>query len=71
MKNSSNSNHSFDQQIVLVTGAAAGIGQATALEFAEKGAKVIVSDTNIKKGEESAAFIQKEPKIKAPERPPL
>ena len=59
MKNSSNSNHSFDKQIVLVTGAAAGIGQATALEFAEKGAKVIVSDANLKKGLESAAFIQK------------
>lgn len=59
MKNSSNSNHSFDQQIVLVTGAASGIGQATAIEFAERGAKVIVSDTNTKKGHESAAFIQK------------
>jgi NAD(P)-dependent dehydrogenase (short-subunit alcohol dehydrogenase family) len=34
----------FDQKVALVTGAASGIGQATALAFARMGAKVIVAD---------------------------
>jgi 3-oxoacyl-[acyl-carrier protein] reductase len=33
-------------KIVLVTGGASGIGQATALRFDEDGAKVVICDVN-------------------------
>ncbi|MEK4300938.1 glucose 1-dehydrogenase [Oceanobacillus sp. FSL W8-0428] len=34
----------FDEKIVIVTGAASGIGEATAVKFAEQGARVVLSD---------------------------
>lgn len=37
---------SFENQSVVITGASSGIGKATALEFARRGAKVVVSDIN-------------------------
>jgi NAD(P)-dependent dehydrogenase (short-subunit alcohol dehydrogenase family) len=37
---------SLTDKIAVVTGAASGIGQATAIEFADKGADVVVSDVN-------------------------
>lgn len=43
--------------VALVTGAGAGIGRATALRFAEEGAKVVVSDVNIADGEETVSLI--------------
>jgi len=42
----------FDDQTVLVTGAASGIGAATAHRFAEQGAQVIATDIDIPGGEE-------------------
>ena len=36
--------HDFDGQAVLITGAASGIGRATAVAFAENGARVMISD---------------------------
>lgn len=42
----------FDDQIVLVTGGASGIGKATVMEFARCGAKVICADIDAKKGAE-------------------
>lgn len=47
-------------KVALVTGAGAGIGRATALKFAQEGAKVVVSDVDTESGEETAAMIQKE-----------
>jgi len=43
--------HSLSGQVALVTGAAAGIGRATALAFAREGIKVVVSDVDEAGGE--------------------
>ncbi|MGB1970988.1 MAG: SDR family NAD(P)-dependent oxidoreductase [Flavobacteriaceae bacterium] len=47
----------FKDKVVLVTGAASGIGQATALNFAKEGAQVVVSDINEIGGEKTRARI--------------
>src|ERR1700760_45414 len=39
-------NISFENQVALVTGAASGLGLATAKAFAEAGAKVVLADWN-------------------------
>ena len=41
-------NISFENQVALVTGAASGLGLATAKAFAESGASVVLADTNEK-----------------------
>jgi NAD(P)-dependent dehydrogenase (short-subunit alcohol dehydrogenase family) len=48
---------SFAGKVVLVTGAAAGIGRATALAFGRAGACVVVADTSVDGGHASAAMI--------------
>lgn len=48
----------LDKKIALITGAASGIGRASALAFAREGAKVIVSDVDIEGGEGTVQMIQ-------------
>ena len=46
-------------KVALVTGSGGGIGRATALKFAEEGAKVIASDINSDEGNETVALIKR------------
>lgn len=46
------------EKVALVSGAAAGIGRATALKFAEEGARVVVSDIVADGGAETVAMIK-------------
>lgn len=48
----------WNEQVALVTGAGSGIGRATALAFAQDGARVIVSDMHAKNGEDTARKIR-------------
>ncbi|TFW29575.1 SDR family oxidoreductase [Massilia horti] len=47
----------FGGKVVLVTGAASGIGRATALAFGRAGAHVVVADTSVDGGHATAAMI--------------
>lgn len=50
----------FAGKVVFITGAASGIGKATALRFAQDGAHVVIADINAKGGQEAAdEIIQK------------
>jgi 2-hydroxycyclohexanecarboxyl-CoA dehydrogenase len=49
---------SFSDKVAVVTGAASGIGLATAQALAAEGAKVVVADINADKGEEAVAAIR-------------
>src|ERR1700683_4813388 len=46
------------QQVVLITGALTGIGRATAVAFANKGAKVVVSGRHDDKGQALVAELK-------------
>jgi len=52
-------NMSFKNQAVIITGGSSGIGRATAIEFAKRGANVVVSDINEAGGQETVAIIKK------------
>lgn len=45
-------------KVLLVTGAASGIGRAVALIAAREGARVVVSDRNVEAGEDTAALVR-------------
>ncbi|WP_055107128.1 SDR family NAD(P)-dependent oxidoreductase [Paenibacillus ihumii] len=49
----------FEGRVVLITGAATGIGRATAIAFARRGAKVAIGDVN-EQANETVEMIQKE-----------
>jgi NAD(P)-dependent dehydrogenase (short-subunit alcohol dehydrogenase family) len=51
-------NYDLDKKVVLITGAASGIGRATSLGFARESAKVVVSDINRSGGEEAVSQIK-------------
>ena len=48
----------FSGQVAVVTGAANGIGRATALAFAAEGLKVVVADLDAAGGEGTVALIR-------------
>lgn len=48
----------FEGKVALVTGAASGIGRATALAFGREGAKVLVADVAVDGGEETVRLIK-------------
>jgi NAD(P)-dependent dehydrogenase (short-subunit alcohol dehydrogenase family) len=48
----------FSGQVAVVTGAAAGIGRATAQAFAAEGLKVVVSDVDVGGGESTVGLIR-------------
>lgn len=48
----------FQGKVALVTGAASGIGRATAIAFADAGARVVVADVGVEGGEETVRLIQ-------------
>ena len=51
----------FDGKTVVITGAAAGIGEVAAQMFAENGAKVAVTDINLEAAEKAAErYVAKE-----------
>jgi NAD(P)-dependent dehydrogenase (short-subunit alcohol dehydrogenase family) len=50
-------NQPFENKVAFVTGAATGIGRATALAFAREGAGVVVADVS-EKGQETARMIE-------------
>jgi NAD(P)-dependent dehydrogenase (short-subunit alcohol dehydrogenase family) len=48
----------FEGKVALVTGAASGIGRASALAFAREGAKTVVADILVEGGEETVRIIK-------------
>ena len=50
--------NSLDGKSVFVTGGASGIGQATALAFAERGARVLVADVDVDGAQETIRLVE-------------
>ncbi|WP_353946419.1 SDR family NAD(P)-dependent oxidoreductase [Streptomyces sp. HUAS MG91] len=50
----------LSDKTVVITGAGAGIGRATALRFAAEGAKILVADLNAESAKETVGLIEKQ-----------
>jgi len=48
----------LDNKTAIITGAAAGIGRAAAILFAQEGAKVVVADIAVEGGEQTARMVR-------------
>ena len=48
----------LDGKSAVVTGAGSGVGRASALRFAEEGAKVVVADINVDRAKETVRLIE-------------
>ena len=48
----------FEGKVALVTGGGSGIGRATALAFARDGARVVIGNRNVERGEETVSMIR-------------
>jgi NAD(P)-dependent dehydrogenase (short-subunit alcohol dehydrogenase family) len=48
----------FEGRVALVTGGGSGIGRATALAFARDGARVVIGNRNVQRGEETVSMIR-------------
>jgi NAD(P)-dependent dehydrogenase (short-subunit alcohol dehydrogenase family) len=48
----------LENKVAIITGAGSGIGKATALVFAEQGAKLVISDINVENGNEALKEIK-------------
>lgn len=55
----------FQGKVVIVTGAASGIGKAVAQLYAAQGAKVVVSDIDVEKGNELVNQLNKQEEVAA------
>lgn len=49
----------YKDKVALITGASSGIGFATAQAFAKQGAKVVIADVQVQKGEQAVAELKK------------
>lgn len=47
----------FEDKVVIITGAAVGIGRETAIAFAEQDARVVIADIDVEKGKQTSSLI--------------
>lgn len=53
-----NVKYNFQDKVVFITGASAGIGKETAIEFGQSGAQVVIADVNLDGGQGTAHLIK-------------